>query len=379
MLLVCSRQNVGYVADYTYYVGQGLPTILEDGRQWSRAYAGLPADPSLGAFITVQHAEEHILAQADPWITDRRAWGPIFQYDAEGAPARQPGLGSQGVVEAVVSALNDRGLESGTIALELSALPADAYIRLREQLPRATFVDAGSILWELRIRKSGEEMRRLRRIAQISDAAIEAGYEALDAAQSEIATRQVMASAVAARGAEFGWTSVAYGPKGTLNIEPTARLPATGEIVRIDLVGSYRGYYSDMSRVGSLGRIESRDARRAHAAILATNARMRQEAGPGVRCSDLYRIAQESLGRRGYRTLAGGSGHGIGRDVGEPPYLTDWDHTVLAPGMVICVEPAIRVPGVGSVNIEDMVVITENGNETLTSFRRDLTSWPRTR
>lgn len=379
LLLVSSRQNVGYVADYTYYVGQGLPTILEDGREWSRSFAGVPADPSLGAFMTVQHAEEHIAAQADPWITDRRAWGPVFQYDATGAPARSADRASSGVVDAVVTALEDRGLEAATIALELSALPTDAYLRLRERLPKATFVDAGPIIWPLRLRKSDEELHRLRTIAQITDAAIEAGYEAFDGAQSEIATRHVMAATMAARGADFGWTSVAYGPKGVLNIEPTSRLAAPGEVLRIDLVGNYGGYYSDMSRVGSFGTVQDRAVHRAHEAILATNVRMRREAGPGVRCSDLYRIAQESLGRAGFRTLAGGSGHGIGRDVGEPPYLTEWDHTVLEPGMVICVEPAMRVPGVGSVNVEDMVVITAGGNEVLTSFRRDLAPWPRPR
>ena len=66
LLLACSRQNVGYLSDYVYYVGQGLPTILEDGREWSLACVGIPRDPALAAFLTVQTAEEHLVAMADP-------------------------------------------------------------------------------------------------------------------------------------------------------------------------------------------------------------------------------------------------------------------------------------------------------------------------
>ena len=70
--------------------------------------------------------------------------------------------------------------------------------------------------------------------------------------------------------------------------------------------------------------------------------------------------------------LAPQAGHGIGRDVHEPPYLADWDPTVLRPGMVLDLEPAMRVAGVGSVNIEDMVLVTDSGCEVLTQFPREL-------
>ncbi len=116
----------------------------------------------------------------------------------------------------------------------------------------------------------------------------------------------------------------------------------------------------------------SADARRAHAAILAANEALRRETGPGVRCADLGRLARELLAARGYPLLAPYAGHGIGRDVGEPPFLADWDTTALAPGMVLALEPTMRVAGVGSVNIEDMVLVTTDGGEPLTTFPREL-------
>ena len=91
-----------------------------------------------------------------------------------------------------------------------------------------------------------------------------------------------------------------------------------------------------------------------------------------MKASEVARIAHATLGGHGYPMLAPQAGHGIGRDVHEPPYLAEWDTTVLGPGMVIDLEPAMRVAGVGSVNIEDMVVITESGCDVLTNYPREL-------
>src|SRR5215471_4881153 len=117
-LLVCSRANVGYLADYTYYTAQALPFLLEDGREWSLSFIGLPRDPALGAFITPVTGEEGIIRYADPWIEDRRMWGPRWAYVGEATTSNAaPG----DVAEAVAGALRDRGLGDGKIALELAA------------------------------------------------------------------------------------------------------------------------------------------------------------------------------------------------------------------------------------------------------------------
>jgi Xaa-Pro aminopeptidase len=170
----------------------------------------------------------------------------------------------------------------------------------------------------------------------------------------------------------YGWCSVAFGPKGATLVEPTERRAAPGEIVRVDLVGMHRGYYSEVSRVAAYAREPGEEARRAHAAILETNAAMRAAVRPGARCRDLWRLARDTLGARGYPLLAPGAGHGIGRDVHEPPFLAAWDDTELRAGMVLALEPTMRVVGVGSVNVEDMVLVTDGGCEPLTTFPREL-------
>jgi Xaa-Pro aminopeptidase len=368
-LLVCSRANVGYLADYTYFTAQALPFLLEDGREWSLSFVGIPRDPALGAFITPVTGEEGIIRHADPWIEDRRLWGPPWAYVGQSSTSTQA---PTDVAEAVAIALRDRGLGGGRVALELAAVPANRYLRLRALLPDAEFVDAAPILWALRSIKSPAEIQRLRHVAQVTDEAVSEAYEQLDSSCREIDFERCLAGELVARGVAYGWCSIAYGPKGATLIQPTERVPAPGEIVRVDLVGIYRGYYSDISRVAAFGRQPNAEAQRAHAAILETNAVLRKEAGPGARCGDLHRLTCDTLEKRGFRLLAPYAGHGIGRDVHEPPFLGPDDDTRLAPGMVLDLEPTMRVAGVGSVNIEDMVLITDTGCEPLTNFPRDL-------
>jgi Xaa-Pro aminopeptidase len=368
-LLVCSRANVGYLADYTYYTAQALPFLLEDGREWSLSFVGIPRDQTLRPFITPVTGEEGIIRHADPWIEDRRLWGPQWAYVGEDTSSS---TAPADVVEAVASALRDRGLGEARIALELAAVAAARYLGLRDALPRAQFVDAAPILWELRKIKSAREIQRLRHVAEVTDAAVSEAYAQLNDSCRETDFERLLAGGLITRGVAYGWCSIAYGPKGATLVQPTERLPAPGEIVRVDLVGIYQGYYSDISRVGAFGRQPDAAAQRAHAAILESNAALRREAGPGVRCGDLHRLTCETLEQRGYRLLAPYAGHGIGRDVHEPPFLGADDETLLEPGMVLDFEPTMRVAGVGSVNIEDMVLITDNGCESLTNCPRDL-------
>lgn len=369
LVLACSRANVGYLSGHVYHTAQGLPFLLEDGREWSLTFVGVPRDPDLGAFMTPVTGEEGLIRYIDPWIEDRRFWGPSWAYVGRSSVSAQA---PNDVATAVAEALRERGLADGRIGLELAALSVNRYLRLRELLPRAEFVDAAPIFWGLRIRKTEDEIARLRHVAEVTDAALADAYAQLDAHCSELEFERHLATGLAARGVAYGWCSIAYGPKGATLVQPTDRCPAPGELVRVDVVGIYDGYYSDISRVAAFGIMPDAEAQQAHAAIFEANSRLRHAAGPGVRCGDLHRLTCETLESRGYRLLAPYAGHGIGRDVHELPFLGPEDETRLEPGMVLNLEPTMRVAGVGSVNIEDMVLITDSGCEPLTTFPREL-------
>ena len=102
-----------------------------------------------------------------------------------------------------------------------------------------------------------------------------------------------------------------------------------------------------------------------------TNEALREVIAPGTKCSDLYRRGVGMMKRQGLRLLNQFLGHSTAREhVHTYPCLMESYDTVLEPGMVVIVEPVVRVTGIGSINIEGMVVVTEDGREDITTLSR---------
>jgi Xaa-Pro dipeptidase len=95
---------------------------------------------------------------------------------------------------------------------------------------------------------------------------------------------------------------------------------------------------------------------------------------PGTTCEDVDRAAREVIEQAGYgKYFTHRTGHGLGLEGHESPYIVKGNKTVLQPGMTFTVEPGIYIEGKGGVRIEDDVVVTKDGGESLTTFNRDLT------
>jgi Xaa-Pro aminopeptidase len=369
LVLVSSRENVGYLSDYDLYVNNGLPFMLDGTDQWTGRMVGLPKEEEKQAFIVTISYEETLLSHFAVWIQDRRFFGPRMVY--QGRSDRHPCHGD--LVEAVVEAIRERGMAESTIAVDMAFMAANTYGRLCMLLPSAAFVDAEPLLWKLRMIKSPEEIRRMRKAAQATDAAVNAAYAACHGGMTEVEFERILKQTMIDEGTDYAWSSVAFGPKGALLVLATDERLRTGEVVRVDACCRYQGYLSDISRVRVYGQA-SDDAKRAHEAIYLANRKLLEAARPGVRSCDLYEMAMKQLNKTGYASLSPQAGHGLGRDCHEPPMIAKWNEMALEPGMVVAFEPTMRVVGVGSVNIEDMVLITEEGNEPLTTSVRELVS-----
>ncbi len=367
LLLANSPANVGYLADYAPYINDGHPFLLDGTEdQWTGSMVGVPKEGKDAFFVGISF-EETIADYLDMWIRDRRYWGTRFVYQGRGEQHAH----HEDLVETVVEAIRDRSLSNGTIAVEMAFLPVGRYLQLHSLLPGATFVDAAPLLWKLRLFKSPDEIRRIRKVAQATDAAVDAAFDACRAEMTEQEFQLIIKQIMARQGVDYAWSSVAFGPKGALLVMATENRIKPGEIARTDACGRYMGYFSDISRVRALGE-PSDEAKRAHEAILEANRKLAEAAKPGVPCRELYRMMSEHLRNKGYECLSQQAGHGLGRDVHEPPMLTPRDEMPLEPNMVIVIEPTMRLVGVGSINVEDMILITEEGNEPLTTSRREL-------
>ncbi len=145
------------------------------------------------------------------------------------------------------------------------------------------------------------------------------------------------------------------------------RVLRKNDIVLCDIGALVEGYCSDLTRTFFLGDNVSSQGRKVYD-IVARAQRLAIEAvKPGVKTAQIDRIARDEIDRAGYgRRFIHSTGHGVGVEIHEAPYVGPTSTEVLEPGMIITVEPGIYLQGWGGVRIEDTLLVTENGYEILT-------------
>jgi D-alanyl-D-alanine dipeptidase len=173
--------------------------------------------------------------------------------------------------------------------------------------------------------------------------------------------------------AEF--TIVASGPNGASpHHHPGDRVIEQGDLVVCDFGGRRSGYYSDSTRTFVVGE-PSREQGEVHDVVRAANQVGRDTIAPGVPCQEIDRAARAVVEDAGYgEFFIHRTGHGIGLEVHEHPYLVEGNDQALEPRMVFSVEPGIYLPGRFGVRIEDIVVCTHDGGESLNESHRSLVS-----
>jgi Xaa-Pro aminopeptidase len=244
-----------------------------------------------------------------------------------------------------------------------------------------TFVATDRAVERLRVIKDEEEIVRLRAAAAGLTPIAETAMAAVRPGVSERDVAGVIESALRQAGYErpaFD-TIVASGPNAALpHHRAGERRLVEGDLVVLDFGGVLDGYCSDLTRTVSVG-TPSSDALRVHAAVLAAQRAAIDAVRPGVLASLVDAAARQVLDAKGLGEAFGhGTGHGLGLDVHEDPRVArataDSPSALLEAGMVLTVEPGAYLAGWGGVRIEDDVLVTPTGCETLTSVPRELRS-----
>jgi D-alanyl-D-alanine dipeptidase len=147
---------------------------------------------------------------------------------------------------------------------------------------------------------------------------------------------------------------------------------ARGDVVVCDFGGAWNGYHSDVTRTVVVGEADAR-AVEVHSVVAEANRAGREAVGPGVECQEIDRAARRVVDEAGYgEFFIHRTGHGIGLEVHEHPYIVEGNDEPLAPGMTFSIEPGIYLPGRFGVRIEDIVACGESGIDELNRARRDL-------
>ncbi len=252
---------------------------------------------------------------------------------------------------------------------------AEKVLRLRDAMPGVGQSLAGPLLAGLRVRKSAAEIDALREAAAAIDRVHARMGEWLRAGRTERAIGADIAAAILAEGhVRVDFVIVASGPNGASpHHEVSDRVVSIGDPVVVDIGGTTAaGYCSDSTRNYSLGEPPA-DFHTSYAVLLAAQQAACDAVRPGVPCEAVDAAARDVIAAAGYgANFIHRTGHGIGLETHEHPYIVAGNATALEPGMAFSVEPGIYVEGRHGARIEDIVVCSDSGGERLNRTTRDL-------
>ncbi|HKA68037.1 MAG TPA: Xaa-Pro peptidase family protein [Actinomycetes bacterium] len=251
---------------------------------------------------------------------------------------------------------------------------AEKVMALRAALPAAEQHLAGDVLRELRIRKSAEEVENLRQAGAAIDAvhAQVPGWLRPGRTEREVG-RDIADAIVAAGHLRADFVIVGSGPNGASpHHEISDRVIQDGDPVVVDIGGIMpSGYCSDSTRTYVVG-APPVDFVAYYDALLTAQIAACEAVRPGVSCEFIDGVARDLLTAAGYgEYFIHRTGHGIGLEVHEEPYLVAGNARPLEPGMAFSIEPGVYLPGRHGARIEDIVVCTETGGERLNLSPRE--------
>ena len=286
-----------------------------------------------------------------------------------------PYADEEGHEAAFLRAGPDLKLSGKTVGVEYTHMRILELRRLEQMTPDCHIQAAEFLLPLLRMTKDETELAHMRQAVRITEVALQATIEQVAPGQTELEIQNILHVEMlraGGHGQAFG-SIVVSGPRtASPHTSPSDRVVQPGDLLLFDCGALYRGYPADITRTFAVGELDAELAE-VYEVVKKANAAARRYAGPGDKAEDIDRVARQVIEQAGYgQYFIHRTGHGLGLEVHEPPYIVDGNDTVLRPGMTFTIEPGIYLPGKGGVRIEDDVVITAKGCDSLTRFSRDL-------
>ncbi|MEO5985435.1 MAG: Xaa-Pro peptidase family protein [Candidatus Limnocylindria bacterium] len=247
-------------------------------------------------------------------------------------------------------------------------------LRLRAALDPVELVEAGPAMSALRRIKDAPEIERLRAAAAAADAAMSAITSERLSGRTEVdVSRRIRELLIGAGHDEAGFAIVASGPNSASpHHVPGSRKIEAGDAVVLDIGGTREGYSSDTSRTAFVGEPPAEFAE-LYAVLRRAQAAACEAVKPGVPCSEIDATARRIIDDAGYgEAFIHRTGHGIGMETHEEPYLVASNSEPLVAGNAFSVEPGIYLPGRWGARIEDIVVCTESAGVRLNTTSTEL-------
>lgn len=273
-------------------------------------------------------------------------------------------------------AVQSLDLDGKKIGVETRQLRLLEYQFVKSAAPAADFPDAGAALASLRLRKDAAEVESMRRAAQIAESALEAVIPLVKVGmtEKELAAELIVQLFKHGSEPELPFAPIVSAGPNSANphASPSDRKLQRGDLLVVDWGAAFGGYISDLTRTFAVGEVDAECAR-IHAVVQEANAAGRAAAKPGVPCAEVDKAARVVIEAAGYgKFFTHRTGHGIGMEPHEDPYIRGDNMQILEAGMTFTIEPGIYLPNRNGVRIEDNVVITDSGVDVLSSLPREM-------
>ncbi len=262
----------------------------------------------------------------------------------------------------------------GVEALHMRVLELEL---LHRYAPGLKTAHAEPIMSALRLTKDADEIEAMERAIDVAESAMEMLLPQIKIGMTEKQVAALLTRLLL----EGGGDSIAFGPivsagpnSASPHAVPTERPLQSGDLLVIDWGCFVDGYPSDITRTFAVGEIDP-ELKRIYNAVKLANEQGKLASAPGATGRDVDRASRDVIDEAGYgEYFIHRTGHGLGLEVHEPPFMMEANTMPMDVGTLFTVEPGIYLPGRGGVRIEDDVVITENGHRSLTSLPRELIS-----
>ena len=308
--------------------------------------------------------------------TDATLLVPALEEDAAGEQSAGVQVRTWRDGEDAIAALCELARAAGSsprLGVEEKSLTLEQADRLRADPADPTLAHAGSILDELRLRKDDAEVDGVRRAGALLSSAFVRAFDGADVGMSEVALQARLELDISERGGGETISLVQIGERAALPHGSTGeRALARGDVLLIDAATTVGGYWGDITRCATVG--PASDAvRHAWDAVRAGYDAAVAAVGPGVRSRDVDEAARAVITEAGYgEAFIHRTGHGLGLEVHEPPYLSGTSEEVLEPGMIVTVEPGVYFTGRFGLRLENDVLVTDTGADVLTDAPEEL-------
>ena len=290
----------------------------------------------------------------------------VYTYGEE--PTNWSGVFRQAILEAEIG--------SGKIGVEPRRMRVLELRFLEESAPQTQFTDAGGLLSNLRMYKDQDEILAIRKAVNIAQQALAGTRSVIKVGTTEREIAAELTIQLLRHGSEieFPFSPIVQSGPNSANphATPSDRKLERGDLLVIDWGARYDGYISDITRTFAIGGVDDQLVHIAQV-VLDANCAARREARPGISAADVDQAARDVIKASGYGDFfIHRTGHGIGMEGHEAPYIRAGNEMVLKPDMTFTIEPGVYLPGRGGVRIEDDVLISESGLESLTDLPRKL-------